>query len=125
MRANDQQPVFVQRHVVKVELSFTVEVIVEALTFHPAQQSPLGRRQVTALPASNRISQLLVFVEVVEGIGPVERQRREGNRDSAFAHDYFGAQNSREWIAFDIIHMSIHISQIRRIKGTDGYPIGS
>ncbi len=37
-------------------------------------------------------------------------------------HPYFGELNCTEWAVFNMMHVSIHIQQIERIKNTAGFP---
>ena len=41
---------------------------------------------------------------------------------TTFAHPIFGELNTRQWVTFCFIHLSAHINQIKRIKGSPGYP---
>ena len=72
MSAEDQDPILIQRNLVEMKLSFAVQVVINCLAFHPAQQSPFCRGHVTTLTPCDGICQLLVFIDVVVGIRPIQ-----------------------------------------------------
>lgn len=51
-----------------------------------------------------------------------ENLREDCNLELVFAHPWFGELNCYEWVAFNLVHMGAHVRQVRRIKGTDGFP---
>ncbi len=59
-----------------MELCFGIKVIGEAFALEPAEQAPLGGSDVAGGPTLDRVSDLLVGVDVVDRLGTVERQRR-------------------------------------------------
>ena len=44
------------------------------------------------------------------------------NEEATAEHPYFGAYNCRQWAAFNILHLSIHLKQVQRVKSTEGFP---
>lgn len=44
------------------------------------------------------------------------------NEEATAEHPYFGAYNCRQWAAFNILHLDIHLKQVQRVKGTEGFP---
>lgn len=44
------------------------------------------------------------------------------NLEATFAHPWFGQRNCHEWVAFNILHMAVHVNQVKRIKAAAGYP---
>ncbi len=44
------------------------------------------------------------------------------NNDQTTDHPFFGALNCKEWAVFNLMHVSIHIQQIDRIKNDSSYP---
>lgn len=51
-----------------------------------------------------------------------ERVGGECNLEAVFPHPIFKDYNCRQWVAFNLFHMLIHVNQIRRIKASDGFP---
>ena len=51
-----------------------------------------------------------------------ERQREECDLESVTSHPWFGDQNSRGWVAFNLVHMKVHVKQIQRIKSSEAFP---
>lgn len=41
---------------------------------------------------------------------------------TTYAHPFFGELNTRQWVTFCFVHLAAHINQIKRIKGSPGYP---
>lgn len=41
--------------------------------------------------------------------------------DATFKHPFFGPINSRQTAAFNILHLTIHVNQVRRVKGYDEF----
>ena len=85
MRIKDKDAIGVKIERAVVELGVGVEVVAEALALEPAEQAPLGRGEMTGLPALDRIGAFRVFRNVVVRLGPVERQRREQGGALPFA----------------------------------------
>lgn len=52
----------------------------------------------------------------------IDQIRDNPNLTLTFPHPYFGELNCREWITFNFVHVNAHIRQIKRIKGSPGYP---
>ena len=44
------------------------------------------------------------------------------NLEATANHPLFGPLNARAWAAFNIMHIRIHVSQVRRVKGDEGFP---
>ena len=42
--------------------------------------------------------------------------------NATMKHPYFGALNARGWFVFNLMHIKVHINQIKRIKGSVEYP---
>ena len=76
MRREDQHLVRVEVERAVVKLGLGVVVVGEVLALEPAQQPPLGRRDVAGGPAFDRVGDLGRGVDVVDRLGPVERERR-------------------------------------------------
>lgn len=62
---------------------------------------------------------------VVQGYDVISQSTANLNNDPdlsvTFAHPWFGPKNAHQWAAFNILHMEVHLSQIRRIKNSEGY----
>ena len=67
-----------------------------------------------------RSSLLAAFDQAVESAGKI---MDESNLDAVFPHPFFGERNCREWVGFNVMHMEIHLNQVRRIKSSEGYPV--
>ena len=59
----------------EVELGLAIEVVVDALLFEPTEEAPFGRGHMAALASGNGVGQALVLVDVVVGVGALERER--------------------------------------------------
>lgn len=59
------------------------------------------------------------FEKSVKALGLLEG---DFDADATFTHPIFGALNCREMAVFNIMHMNVHVAQLKRIKGTDGFP---
>jgi hypothetical protein len=44
------------------------------------------------------------------------------NTEKTAKHPYFGALNCKDWAVFNLMHVSIHIQQIERIKSDANFP---
>lgn len=44
------------------------------------------------------------------------------NAEKTTEHPFFGALNCKEWAVFNLMHVSIHIQQIERIKSDANFP---
>lgn len=42
--------------------------------------------------------------------------------ETTFPHPWFGERNCREWVAFNIMHMAVHLTQIKRIASSPEFP---
>lgn len=51
-----------------------------------------------------------------------ERLASDADLSVTLKHPVFGPLNCREWLAFNLMHVNVHVNQIRRIKGSPGYP---
>ena len=67
-----------------------------------------------------RSSLLAAFEQAVESAGKI---MDESNLDAVFPHPFFGERNCREWVGFNVMHMEIHLNQVRRIKSSESYPV--
>ena len=47
-----------------------------------------------------------------------ERQREECDLECVVPHPWFGDQNSRGWVAFNLVHMMVHVNQIHAVVAT-------
>ncbi len=47
---------------------------------------------------------------------------REFSREKTAQHPYFGPLDCKEWAVFNLMHISIHIQQIERIKNDSAFP---
>ena len=72
----DQHPVPVQGQRAVVELRLGVEIVVESLPLHPGQEPPLRGGDVTGRAAADHVGGHHVLGDVVDGLGPVEGERR-------------------------------------------------
>lgn len=51
-----------------------------------------------------------------------ENLRNDVDLETTEAHPWFGPKNCRQWVAFNLLHMFVHINQLRRIKSAPGFP---
>lgn len=51
-----------------------------------------------------------------------ENLRNDVNTSTTAPHPWFGEKNCREWVAFNLIHMFVHVNQMRRIKAVSDFP---
>jgi hypothetical protein len=52
-------------------------------------------------------------------------QNLEGDCDAEtiFEHPWFGPMNAKRWVAFNALHVMVHIEQIERIKESEDFPV--
>lgn len=52
----------------------------------------------------------------------MEALRGDCDMEITFPHPFFGELNCHQWLAFNVMHMDIHVSQIQRAKKSEAYP---
>ncbi len=64
------------------------------------------------------------FSKVVESLKSVFKRAEEAasslsdtpNLTLTFDHPFFGPLNCREWMAFNVMHLNVHVNQVKRVK---------
>lgn len=59
------------------------------------------------------------FEKAIKAVGILEH---DCDMDATYTHPFFGPLNCRQMAVFNILHMNVHVAQLKRIKGTEGFP---
>ncbi len=66
-----------------------------------------------------RANVLKAFDKAIQG---ADGLRGAPNMTAKSPHPLFGPLDCRQWSAFNILHANVHVGQVRRVKGTAGFP---